>query len=150
MAISAENIGKSIISGFSKGGSVSFPTPYLGLFTTMPGTDGTGGVEVAYPEYSRVKINATGVEGSAIMCDPYIEAGTGEDAGKTITATKNQEIIYFPEAETGAGGTVVGFGLFSAKTGGYLYMWGDLKSNVTINQYSVPMFRADDFVLKLK
>ena len=150
MAISAENIGKSIISGFSKGGSVSFPTPYLGLFATMPGADGTGGVEVSYPEYKRVAINANGIGGKKIMVDPYTEAGSGNDAGKTITATKNQEIIYFPESETGAGGTAVGFGLFSAKTGGYLYMWGELKSNVTINQYSVPMFRADDFVLKLK
>lgn len=150
MAISAEKIGKSIVSGFSKGGSVSFPTPYLGLFTTMPGADGTGGVEVSYPEYKRVAINAKGIEGKQIMVDPYTEAGSGGDAGKTITATKNQEIIYFPEAETGAGGTAVGFGLFSTKTGGDPYMWGELKSNVTINQYSVPMFRANDFVLKLK
>ena len=150
MPISAENIGKSIIRGFSQGGSVSFQTPYLGLFTTLPGADGTGGVEVSYPEYKRVAINVNGIEGKKIMVDPYTEAGSGADAGKTITATKNQEIIYFPEAETGAGGTAVGFGLFSAQTGGNLYLWGELKSGVTISQYSVPMFRADGFMLKLK
>ena len=46
--------------------------------------------------------------------------------------------------------STVGFGLFSAQTGGNLYLWGALKSEVPINQYSVPMFRADGFMLKLK
>jgi hypothetical protein len=141
---------KAIAEGFTLGKQVTFPTPYLGLFTTMPGTDGTGGVETNYPEYSRVKLNSTGVEGKIIMANATIEAGTGDDAGKNIAVSKNQEIVYFPEAETGAGGTVVGIGLFSALTGGTPYMWKPLEKTMTINQNSVPMFRIGKFAVKVK
>lgn len=149
MAISS-TIGSNILRNLAKGVMMSAQTPYLGLFTTLPGASGSGGVEVSYPEYSRVQLNVNGVEGKEIMTAPYTETGTGEDAGKTISGIKNQEIIFFPEAETGAGGTAVGFGLFSARTGGTPYLWGALKTSVTINQNSVPMFRIDDFEIKVK
>lgn len=150
MSINANDIGKTIANGLTQGGSVSFPTPYLGLFTTMPGADGTGGVEVNYPEYARVAINTKGIEGKDIMTEPYTEAGTGDDAGKNLAVVKNQEIVYFPEAETGAGGTAIGFGLFKSRTGGTPYLWGELKTNPTINKNSVPLIRIDDLVLKVK
>lgn len=149
MAISS-NIGSGILKGLTQGATMTFSTPYLGLFTTMPDASGIGGEEVSYPEYSRVKINVKGVEGKDIMTAPYTEAGSGDDAGKTISCVKNQEIIYFPEAETGAGGQAVGFGLFAAKEGGTPYLWGELKTSVPINQNSVPMFRIEDFEIKVK
>lgn len=124
--------------------------PYLGLFTAMPNASGTGGVEVSYPEYCRVKINVKGLTDKNIMADPYTEIGSGDDAGKTICCVKNQEIIYFPEAETGAGGQAVGFGLFADKENGAPYLWGELKTKVSIGQNSVPMLRTDDFVIKVK
>lgn len=151
MSISATNIGKTIIKGFAQGGAVTFPTPYLGLFTQLPGADGTGGTEVSYPEYKRVKINVNGIEGKPIMSEPYTEQGSGDDAGKVLSATKNQEIIYFPENEAGTEEVnVVGFGLFVSQSAETPYLWGALKSEVTIRQYTVPMFRVGDFKLMIK
>lgn len=141
---------KAIVEGFTLGKAVTFPTPYLGLFTTMPGADGTGGEETTYPEYTRVKLTALGVEGKALMSNATIEAGSGEDAGVNIAVSRNQEIVYFPEAETGAGGTVVGIGLFSAVSGGTPYLWKELDTPMPININSVPMFRIGNLVFKVK
>lgn len=149
--ISASGLGNTIMNAITKGSkSITFPTPYLGLFTKMPGADGTGGTEASYAEYCRVALNTTGVEGNAIMANAAAETGEGDDAGKQLSATKNQEIIYFPESETAAGGTVVGFGLFSAKTGGTPYLWGELENSVTIAKNAVPLFRIGEFILKMK
>ena len=151
MAVNASTFGKKIMTGLSKGGNVAFPTPYLGLLTALPGADGSGGGELSYPGYSRVKLSVTGIKGSNILCDPFTEAGTGEDAGKTVTVIQNQEEIHFPENELGTEESqVVGFGLFESLTAQPPYLWGELKETVTVRQYSVPMFRAEDFVLRLK
>lgn len=151
MSVSASRLGNTIMDAIAQGAkNITFPTPYLGLFTEMPGADGTGGTEVSYAEYCRVKLNATGVEGNAIMGAAAAETGTDEDEGKQLSATKNQEIIYFPESEAAAGGTAVGFGLFSAKTGGYPYLWGELETPVAIAKNAVPLFRVGEFILKMK
>jgi hypothetical protein len=157
MAIN-ETISKNIVNAFAQGGNVAFPTPYIGLLTSMPKADGSGFGEVSYPEYNRVPINIKGINGLEIMGEPYVETeyvpGSGDvgDAEDNVTVAhvKNQEIIYFPEAETGAGGTAVGFGLFASKEGGDPYLWGTLKKSATISINSVPMFRIDDFHLSVK
>lgn len=141
---------KAIAAGFAKGETVSFSTPYMGLFVKMPDVNGANGEETSYPEYARVKLTAIGIEGKTIMGTATTAEGEGDDAGKLVATIKNQEIIYFPEAETGAGGTVVGYGLFSAPTGGTPYQWGELKTPMPINQNSVPMFRIDNFKLMVK
>ena len=153
--------GKNLMTAISKGAAVTFPTPYVGLFKTMPGAGGTGGEEVDYSEYARVAINVNGIEGKLIMANAVSATITDEDEfgneeQKTQSSTKNQEIIYFPENETGPATSAVGVGIFAARTGGNPYLWqafkddeGNTKS-VSIPINSSPMFRIGKFNLKVK
>lgn len=147
MPISYSGVGRNILSALTQGANMSMPQPWLGLFSTMPSANGSGGVQVSYPEYGKVRIDNPGIEGKEIMGEPYSETDTD---GNILSAVKNQEIIYFPENETGSAVQAVGWGLFSSASATTPYMWGELKTPVTINKNSVPMFRVDDFVMKLK
>ena len=153
--------GKNIIDAMAKGTSVSFATPYVGLFKTMPGANGTGGEEVDYAEYTRVAINVNGIEGKLIMAAATSETITendefGNSESKTQSSAQNQEIIYFPENETGPATAAVGVGIFESRTSGAPYLWqafkdaeGNAKS-VDIPVNSAPIFRIGKFMLKTK
>ncbi len=133
---------------------VEFPTdPYLALFTTMPNASGTGYAEPTSTYYNRVSLTTLGPKALQLMGGATVEAGTGEYSGKNVAVVKNQDIIVFPEVEEETEenkyGTVVGFGVFSAKTGGTLILWGDLTSPVPIEAGEIPVFRIDEFIFKL-
>lgn len=82
------------------------PTTYIGLFTTMPIDAGTGGVEVSGGSYARV---AT--------------AGDWNSAsGSSPSSITNSALLAFPTA-TASWGTIVGFGIFDALTGGNLLVF---------------------------
>lgn len=149
--------GKNIMDAMAKGTTVTFPTPYLGLLKTMPNAAGSGGEEVSYPEYCRVAINVTGLEGKNIMAAAVSATITDDGESKTQSSAENQEIIYFPENETGEATTAVGVGIFSSRaTGTTPYFWVPFKDangdpqTVTINKNSCPMFRIGKFKLKVK
>lgn len=150
MALNYTSFSRDMIDKLTNGGSMSFPQPYIGLFTTMPGANGSGGEELSYPEYKRVKLNTKGIEGNDIMGDPTSETGSGDDAGKTIAVIKNQEYIYFPVNETGSTQTAVGFGLFTTVSGGQPYLWATFATSKPVGQNSVPTFLKDDLMLKAK
>ena len=147
---------KAIANALADGKSYQFPTPYLGLFTTMPGSGGTGGKEVSYPEYCRVDLTAKGIEGQVILGEAATEAGTGDDAGKLIAVIKNQERVYFPDVETASADyqeTVVGVGLFSSRTATTPYLWGEFPEGsepVIVKLKSVPMVRINNLKLTAK
>lgn len=147
MPISFNGLGTHILKGLTQGSSVAMPQPWLGLFSTMPNASGSGGVQVSYPEYGKIRLDNLGIEGKEIMSNPFSQTDTD---GTVLSAVKNQEIIYFPENETGSAVQAVGWGLFSSADATTPYMWGELKEPVTIGTNSVPMFRIDDFVMKLK
>ncbi|MBQ7875250.1 MAG: hypothetical protein IJ306_08875 [Oscillospiraceae bacterium] len=150
--------GTGIINAMTKGTSVSFGTPYVGLFKTMPGAGGTGGVELDYAEYSRVAINVEGIEGKVIMAAAASAVITDDDGySKTQSSAQNQEIIYFPENESGPATTAVGVGIFESKTGGTPYLWKDFGKDeegnaktVDVPINSAPMFRIGKFKVKTK
>ena len=162
------------------GMSVSFPaTPYLALFTTMPTvtTNGndyvyTPGVEVqentesANKTYRRVLLTSVGVSQKRLIAEAEIvgdstvsaddktkDAAAGFDVGSA--RIKNQDLIFFPEAEKEAYGTIVGFGIFDNLTGGVPYIFGNLSSDsgnngtVTVNINEIPIFRVGDFRIAL-
>lgn len=79
-------------------------TVYLAFFNTVPSDDGTGGVEVSGPGYAR----------TAVLTTDWNAASGGGPAVKTNSVTK-----ISPTA-SGSWGTVNGWGLFSAITGGTL------------------------------
>lgn len=126
-----------------KSSSVSVTTSgnaWLGLFTTKPNSSGSGGVEVSSSgkNYSRVEI-------SSFM------SATNRSIVNTNDINFNAAIVPSdPTAQTGADwGTIVAFGLFTARTGGTLYAWGDLESSVTVNTQNTLHFLAGKFELFL-
>jgi hypothetical protein len=80
-------------------------TWYIGLFTTIPNDDGTGGVEVVGGSYARVAVANTLAEW------PAASGGSKNNANP----------ILFPTASAGWG-TVKAYGFFDAAGGGNL--WG--------------------------
>lgn len=113
---------------------------WLGLFTTLPGDSGTGGVEPsASDNYARIEIHS-------LMNTTYKSFSLGES---TATAHDrrigNVNDINFnpaidpddPSAVSGFDwGTIIGIGLFTAQTGGTPYAWGSLTSSITVNTQS--------------
>ena len=103
-------------------GELSPTNWYLGLFTVLPGQDGTGGTEVSGTDYARV---STG-------------AGDWAAAGATAArALLNSAAITFPVVGAGGWGTVVGVGIWDASTAGDLRMIGSLTGgSVAFNEGS--------------
>ena len=93
-------------------------TIFIGLFTVMPGEDGTGGTEVTGGGYAR------------IQCGPGDAYWTGPNAGDGVYS--NTDVITFP-APSGDWGTILGYGLFSAVSGGTLYISKAFATSVTVN-----------------
>lgn len=85
-------------------------TIYVGLFTTMPADDGTGGVEVTGGSYARQSVTFSAAAGGS---------------------TANSALVTFPTATAGWG-TVLGIGLFDASTGGNLLYYGALTASKTV------------------
>ena len=132
--------------------TVAFPTtPYLALFTKVPTSDGTGYEEPSSDEYVRILLSSKGATQKNLLTTATVEAGTGDDSDKLVASVTNQELIFFPEAETSGWGEVYGFGVFtsSVKNEGTPYFWGELTNSVTIDQGEIPIFRIGDFKVTL-
>lgn len=80
------------------------PTAYVALFTAMGGDGGTGFTEVSGGGYARVQTASGDWNGAS---------------GSGPSLTSNAQAITFPQA-TADWGTVVGFGLYDAPSGGNL------------------------------
>lgn len=91
---------------------------YVGLFTTMPGDDGTGGTEVTGGSYARVQ------------CGPGDSYWTGPTGG--TGAYTNAVVVSFP-LPTASWGNVAGYGLFSASSSGTLYISRAFTTPVTVS-----------------
>lgn len=91
---------------------------YVGLFTRMPGEDGTGGLEVSGGGYARVKHGP----GDSDWTAPVGGNGT----------YSNYTIVQF-NVPTTNWGDIVGFGLFSASSFGTLFISKAFTTPVTIN-----------------
>ena len=132
--------------------TVSFPTsPYLALFTTNPASDGSGYEEPSSTEYTRILLSSKGATQKNLLTTATVEQGTDDDADKLVASVTNQELIFFPEAETSGWGDVYGFGVFTTPTPGEgtPYFWGELTNSVTIDQGEIPIFRIGDFKVTL-
>ncbi|MBN1807178.1 MAG: hypothetical protein JW837_18170 [Sedimentisphaerales bacterium] len=95
----------------------TMPTAYIGLFTVLPThEDGTGGTEASAGNYAR-------------------KSTAGADwASAAAGAITNANDITFIECATANWGTIVGFGIWDAASGGNMIAWADLDvpKNVTI------------------
>ena len=91
--------------------SLAVPNVYVALFTTLPGEDATGGVEVSGGSYAR-------------------QVGTFDApaAGSMASAAD----VVFPQA-TANWATIVGFGLYDAATNGNLLYFNNLTTSKQID-----------------
>lgn len=117
------------------------PTCYLGLLTSLPAnSDGSG-----YNEPDTAAGYKRAFLGNPQFSNNIMTVKT--DLGGELVAT-NDDIIYFPEA-TANWTAVVGWGLFGSKSGGNPLFYGNLSTAVTVQQNYVPMFRKENFVMKI-
>ena len=91
--------------------SLAVANVYVALFTTLPGEDATGGVEVSGGGYAR----------TAVTFNPPA-------AGSMASAAD----VVFPQA-TASWGTVVGFGLYDAASAGNLLYFNNLTTSKQID-----------------
>lgn len=92
-------------------------TIYVGLFTAMPDEAGSGGTEVTGGSYARVQ------------CGPGDAYWTGPAGGNGVYS--NSAVIQFP-TPTASWGTILGYGLFSAVSGGTLFISKGFASSVAV------------------
>ncbi len=86
---------------------------YVALFTTLPGADGTGGVETSYTDYVRkshsawqtITVSTTTVRRQNVGAVEIVAVGGGEDV------------------------TIVGWGIYDASTDGNLRHFGPLRNS---------------------
>jgi len=101
----------AVLEHFLRNNTQSAVTPYIGLFLTAnPGEDGSGGSEVSGP------VGTTGYERQAC----------GFSAASGGAVTNGGDIAW--NAAITAWGTIVGFGIYDAASGGNLLYYGDFNT----------------------
>jgi hypothetical protein len=108
---------------------------HIGLYTTAPADDATGGVEVSGGAYARKAFakNAT---------------NWGSSAAGAPSTIENLVAITFAEA-TASWGTVKAWGYFTASTAGSLLAFGAISPNKQIDSGDTAEFAAGGIVFKL-
>lgn len=111
-------------------GAITVPTTvYIGLYTTIPADDATGGVEVTPSGSAYARISVT----NSAANWPVSTTSSG------ITTKANGAIIQYATA-TATWGTVVGFGIFDALTVGNLLFYGALQTSQVVSSGQAPSF----------
>ena len=82
-------------------GSGTPATFYVALFTTAPGTDGTGGVEAAYTGYSRFSVTNNATEFPAAAGSPPVKSNANDwDFGVAGSGPTNVVAVGFYDDPT--------------------------------------------------
>lgn len=143
MSAMSDYLENKLVDHIFRGRQMTAPTNlYVALFTTTP-SDSGGGTEVSGGSYARTQVacsdtNWKGTHGSA---DANPSSGTGGN-------TKNAIAITFPQA-TANWGTVYGFAIFDASSGGNMITYGSLSSSKTINSGDTATFAVDSLSFTL-
>lgn len=136
MAALSDFLENKLIDHILRGQPYTAPTTvYVALFTAPP-TDAAGGTEVSGGGYARVAIasslaNWAGTQG----------AGTVTSSTGTSGTTSNNAVITFPQSSA-SWGTIVGFGIFDALTGGNMLIFGGLTASVAVPSGVTASFAA--------
>lgn len=108
----------------------SLPTHYWALFTTLPGEDGTGGVEPTAATYARVAVTAD-------------TTNYKNPASATQGQIQNLTKIVWPVFNI-VSASIVGFGWFDAITSGNCWMWID-STDVAVDALGQPYVEISGF-----
>jgi hypothetical protein len=134
-----DSMESNILDHFFGGVALSPSSPaniHVGLYTTLPADDETGGVEASYTGYGRVSVTNNSTEWPA--------ATEGAPTSKS-----NANTITFGQKTDAGDVTIVGFGLFDASSGGNLLFFGAVTPNQTVGQNDTPRFLGGDIVIEL-
>lgn len=143
MAAMSDFLENKIIDQVFRGQAYSFPsTLYVGLHTTAPSDTG-GGTEVSGGSYARASVSASlanfaGTQGAGT---------TTASSGNTGTTSNNASITFV--TPTATWGTVSGFGIYDAASGGNLLFYGALSISKTINQGDTVTFPAASLSIQI-
>lgn len=139
MAGKSDYLENKFIDWLFRGQSYTPPaTLYIGLYTTVPSADaGTGGVEVSGGSYARASVAASLANWAGTQA-----AGSTVASSGTGGQTSNNNVITFA-APTANWGTIAGFGIFDAASGGNMLYFGSLTASKTVNNGdAAPAFAA--------
>jgi len=134
------------ITGASAAAGTGPTNLYIGLFTTVPVDAGTGGVEVSTTStgYGRVTLASS----LANWAGTSVSTGGSVSAGSNGT-TSNVNAITFG-TPTNSWGTITGFGIWDAATGGNLLIFGNLTTSKTVNNGdAAPAFSANALSIQI-
>jgi len=129
----------SILNHFFGGVALSPASPatlYVGLYTTIPNDDETGGVETTYTGYARVASTNNATE--------WPNATEGAPTSKS-----NANTITFGQKTDAGSVTIVAYGLFDASSGGNLLFFGAVTPNQAVGQNDTPRFLGGDIIVEL-
>lgn len=120
-----------------RGQAFSWPaTVHVALFTGTP-TDSTGGTEVTGGSYARVAVTSSLANWAGTQSAGSTTASTGNTG-----TTSNNNAITFP-APTANWGSISGFALMDAASGGNMLIYGALNTPKTVNSGdAAPQFAA--------
>lgn len=136
MSALSDYLENKIVDQLFRGQAYSFPsTLYVGLVTVAE-NDAGGGTEVAGNGYARVAVTNSLANWAGTQ-----SAGSTTASSGTSGTTSNNNTISFP-TPTASWGTLVGFGIWDAATGGNLLVYGALTVSKTINTGDVVDFPA--------
>lgn len=117
----------TLVDGLLRGQTVTFPTTVYAALETAAGSDTGCGTEVSGGSYARVAVTSSLANwaGTQAAASTVASSGTGG-------TTSNNAAITFP-APTANWGTITGFCVMSASSGGTLIFRANLTTNKTVN-----------------
>lgn len=143
MAALSDYLENKLIDFLFRGQAYSPPaTLHIGLMTALPSDTG-GGTEVSGGAYVREPVtsslaNWAGTQGAGT---------TAASSGTGGTTSNNIELLY--PTPTASWGTVVGFGIYDASTGGNLLVYGSLSSSQAIQSGDTVRFNAGSLSIQI-
>lgn len=130
------------ITGATAAAGTGPATLYIGLLTANP-TDSTAGTEVSGNAYARVAVTSSLANWAGTQ-----SAGSTTASSGTGGTTSNNGVITFP-TPSATWGTVTGFGVYDASTGGNLLIHSALTASKVINSGDGVTFPAAALTFQL-
>lgn len=145
MAALSDYLENKLVDWLLRGQTFTPPTTlYVALFTTADNDAGSARVEVSGGSYARVAVTSS----LANWAGTQAAGSTVASTGNTGTTSNNGAVTF--AAPTANWGSVVGFGIFDASTGGNELFYGALGTAKTVNNGdAAPSFAAGSLTFQI-
>lgn len=145
MAALSDYLENKLLDALLRAQTFAMPaTVYVGLVTTADNDADSSKVEVSGGSYARVAVASSLANWAGTQSAGSTTASTG-----TSGTTSNNATVTFP-APTANWGSIVGFAVYDAATGGNLLFYGPLGTPKTVNNGDpAPSFAAGALTLQI-